>query len=116
MIRMVFLISGGENELLKEVGCSMSQPFGKEWQFGKIIKLNLYFISYYKINSRRMKKLHTKAENKFIKKLNETMVNICYKLRRVRGISKHNIKPRSNTINYGQIGSHNNLKVLQGKR
>lgn len=33
------------------------------------------------INSRRMKNLHTKQKHKFTKKLKETMVNICYKLR-----------------------------------
>lgn len=35
LIRMVFQISGGENGLLKEAGCTMSQPFGKGQQFGK---------------------------------------------------------------------------------
>ena len=56
-----------------------------------------------------MIKLHTKAENKFIKKLNETMVNICYKLRKAGSNSKHNIKPRSNKINYGQLDYYYNL-------
>lgn len=37
----------------------------------KIIKLNPYFISCYKINSRRMKNLHTKQKSKFTKKLKQ---------------------------------------------